>query len=352
MKTNDLSRSLVAQNCLLGGAIGDALGAPIEFMSLSEITQEFGPMGLQDYAVAYGRHGAITDDTQMTLFTAEGLMRAKVRINARGIGEPSLMVHHAYLRWYGTQVKPHHLVFEPHGFLFSCPELFSTRAPGITCLSALEGAEDLGQPAENDSKGCGGVMRVAPVALFLGDDLGEKRSVYAYELAVKCCAYTHGHPTGQHAGGAFSFILHRLLAGDSLESAIEQCLVYIEAIPEAKEVYFAIRTARDAALKGGAADILESLGAGWVAEEALAIGLYASLCAKGFSDGVLLAVNHSGDSDSTGSIAGNILGIVYGLEEAPGKWKCGLELSGLIAEVADDLVKNAKEIDWEKYPGS
>jgi hypothetical protein len=70
--------------CLLGGAVGDALGAPVEFLSLAQIRSHFGSAGIRDFAEAYGRVGAITDDTQMTLFTAEGLLRATVRGHERG----------------------------------------------------------------------------------------------------------------------------------------------------------------------------------------------------------------------------------------------------------------------------
>ena len=60
------------RGALLAGAVGDALGAPVEFMSLTEILRQFGPDGIGDYVPYAGRPGAITDDTQMTLFTAEG----------------------------------------------------------------------------------------------------------------------------------------------------------------------------------------------------------------------------------------------------------------------------------------
>ena len=73
-KTRDRVRG-----CLLGGAVGDALGAPVEFMERSEIVARFGEQGIRDYAPAYGRLGAITDDTQMSLFTAEGMLRGWVR---------------------------------------------------------------------------------------------------------------------------------------------------------------------------------------------------------------------------------------------------------------------------------
>ena len=61
--------------CLLAGAAGDALGAPVEFDSLARIREKYGPQGIRDFAPAYGKLGAITDDTQMTLFTAEAMIR-------------------------------------------------------------------------------------------------------------------------------------------------------------------------------------------------------------------------------------------------------------------------------------
>lgn len=67
------------KGCLLGGAVGDALGAPVEFLEWAAIRNTFGAQGIVDYAPAYGRLGAITDNTQMMLFTAEGLLRAYVR---------------------------------------------------------------------------------------------------------------------------------------------------------------------------------------------------------------------------------------------------------------------------------
>ncbi len=75
------------KGCLLGGAVGDALGAPVEFMTLEEIIGQFGPGGIDKFVRAYGKVGAITDDTQMALFTAEGLILSKTRESRRsGLG--------------------------------------------------------------------------------------------------------------------------------------------------------------------------------------------------------------------------------------------------------------------------
>ncbi len=98
----NLSERFVA--CLLGGAIGDALGAPVEFLSWPEIRKRFGPNGIRSFASAYGGTGMITHDTQMTLFTAEGLIRAEHRLADRGIANVDGVLRRAYLRWLYTQV--------------------------------------------------------------------------------------------------------------------------------------------------------------------------------------------------------------------------------------------------------
>ncbi len=91
------------RGCLLGGAIGDALGAPVEFASLAEIRSCFGPAGVEELARAYGRVGGITDDTQLTLFTAEGLiLAARDAPRSPSRSQTVRCVHRAYLRWLRT----------------------------------------------------------------------------------------------------------------------------------------------------------------------------------------------------------------------------------------------------------
>ncbi|MCP6768765.1 ADP-ribosylglycohydrolase family protein, partial [Klebsiella pneumoniae] len=79
---------------------GDALGAPVEFMALDEIRRQFGPAGIVEMTTAFGRKGAITDDTQMALFTAEGLLRAHVKGPGANV---AAFVANAYQRWLHTQ---------------------------------------------------------------------------------------------------------------------------------------------------------------------------------------------------------------------------------------------------------
>jgi ADP-ribosylglycohydrolase len=143
--------------CLLGAAVGDALGAPVEFMSRDKIIAQFGDGGIRDMVSAHGRIGAITDDTQMALFTAEGLLRAWVRQSSRGICHPPSVIANAYLRWLHTQGIDHPLHRHClNGWLIQQKELFAQRAPGNTCLSALQAIKSAGDRASNKSKGCGG----------------------------------------------------------------------------------------------------------------------------------------------------------------------------------------------------
>src|SRR5262245_49665760 len=130
--------------CLLGGAVGDALGAPVEFHGIDAICSKYGPAGIADYDTAYARRGAITDDTQMTLFTAEGLLRAIARQHHKGICHPSSVIHHAYVRWLHTQGERSRAPFPQEkmdGWLIGVEGLHARRAPGNTCLSAIRSEE-------------------------------------------------------------------------------------------------------------------------------------------------------------------------------------------------------------------
>lgn len=318
------------RGCLVGGAVGDALGAPVEFMQLAEIRRRFGPAGVSGFEPAYGRRGAITDDTQMTLFTAEALLRGLHRFQERGIASPSAVARLAYLRWLSTQGERTEPSGEP-GWLVTVPGLHARRAPGNTCLAALRsgGRGAPGAPL-NDSKGCGGVMRIAPVGLARFRD--------PFGVGCELAALTHGHPSGYLAAGYLAQVVAAVIDGATLPEACDAAARRLSREPGHQDTLAAVDAAVALAAHGHPSSrAVESLGRGWVAEEALAIGLYCALVAEDFAHGVLLAVNHGGDSDSTGAIAGNLLGLLAGVNGIPAPWREGLELRDVIETVADDL---------------
>lgn len=157
---------------LLGGAIGDALGYPVEFIySYEGILSRYGERGITRLDTKqYSSEGeqnnkaVVSDDTQMTLFTANGLL------NAPKLGiEPKYAICRAYLEWLETQSG--NRKGKAECWIRDLPELNQRRAPGTTCISALQEIRRGIEPI-NNSKGCGGVMRVAPVALYAVCEIG------------------------------------------------------------------------------------------------------------------------------------------------------------------------------------
>ena len=332
---------------LLAGAIGDSLGAEIEFLSLSEIRRRF-PQGLCELPPHQGLRGAITDDTQMTLFTAEGLIRARVRGTLKGICHLPSVVHDALLRWYRTQGGTPCKQTDETG-LIADPRLWAVRAPGNTCLSALGESPRLGAPANNDSKGCGTIMRVAPVALMV------PRS-HVREYAIESSALTHGHPTGQLAAAAWAEMLADVAEGAKLEEAARDAAGQYARLEHGDETAAALQAALNAP-RDGRAETVEALGGGWTAEEALAIALYACLCAEDSGQGLRIAVTHGGDSDSTGAIAGNMLGLIDPAGVLAHPSASVVECGDIITRLARDhaaLARNdgAASGMFEAYPGT
>ena len=335
---------------LIGGAIGDALGYPIEFNSYAEIINRYGERGITRLETKQpwlsedkqSEKAVISDDTQMTLFTANGLL------NAPKLGiEPKFAICRAYLEWHETQTGQHKGKAECR--IRDVPELNCRRAPGNTCISSLSDIKK-GRDPLNNSKGCGGVMRVAPIPLYAVVD--KRMSIEdADKLAGDAAEITHQHPLGFISAALMSHVIFRLAS--DIQSNVSSMKEYImEGVDAIREMYGYHHNdvVRMGELVERAIFLLDNnesdvenighLGEGWVGEEALAIGLFCALKHfDSFEDAIIAAVNHNGDSDSTGSVAGNILGAAIGYEAIPQFYKTDLEMHDLILHMADDLCR-------------
>ena len=309
--------------CLLGGAIGDALGYPVEFMSHSKILETYGGVGIND--LEKGK-AFISDDTQMTLFTAEGILlttsKEKLVDN----------IYLAYLRWLSTQ--GYNIPVIEEGWLIHDNRLHARRAPGNSCISALQSGE-MGTIEEpiNNSKGCGGVMRVAPLGVLCPPD-------EAFTYGMKTAAITHGHPSGYYPAGALARIISLTLTGDGLVHAVEDTMDHLRKHEGSEETLNLLQRAYKLGLENtDPFEDIKSFGQGWVGEEALAIAVYCSLRFKDdFKNALIAAVNHDGDSDSTGAITGNILGAALGTDKIPEQWGYRVELRDKINMMAERLL--------------
>ncbi|MBR6581405.1 MAG: ADP-ribosylglycohydrolase family protein, partial [Ruminococcus sp.] len=221
------------RGCLIGGAAGDALGYAVEFLSEDAIFDKYGKNGITEYELINGV-AQISDDTQMTLFTANGLLIGTTRGMTRGImGSYPSYISYCYMDWFRTQTEKFPLNTETtYSWLVNIPELFALRAPGNTCLSAinasLNSAVGTIENPINNSKGCGGVMRVAPIGLYFGD-----KNISAEEIdriGAETLALTHGHELGYIPSAALVHIINLVSHNDnvSLLDAVNDSLISVK----------------------------------------------------------------------------------------------------------------------------
>ena len=346
------------RGCLIGGAAGDALGYAVEFLDDSVIFSRFGENGITEYALKNGV-AEISDDTQMSLFTATGLLLGTTRGMTRGImGTYPDYINFSYKDWYRTQTERYPLPKEYHySWLVNVPEMFSCRAPGNTCLSAIKNQAygTIKEPI-NRSKGCGGVMRVAPIGLYF-----EGKGYSADEIdmiGAETAALTHGHSLGYIPAAGLVHIIHLvshndditvLEAVEDMKKAISRQFANDDHLHEfLKLIDSAIELSENEHIDD--LEAIRNLGQGWVAEETLAIAIYCSLkYSDNFDKALIASVNHSGDSDSTGSVTGNIVGAYLGLKGIPQKYLDNLELKEVICEIADDLYNDCKITEYGSY---
>ena len=338
------------KGALLGGAVGDALGYPIEFMNLEHIRKVFGENGLYDYVLSNTGKALISDDTQMTMFTADGLIKSTIK-NKKISGMPDFkIIYRSYLNWLKTQFKLDGKI-KNEGWITDLDELYSSRAPGNTCFSALlrQKCGSTSSPI-NSSKGCGGVMRVAPVGLMY-----YRNPAMAFKVGMECAAMTHGDPSAYLPAGIHSAIIANILQGKKLVRAIEDSIKLLKQYPKHNEVMHGMLLAKSLAKKNvPPTEAIKTLGEGWCGDEAIFISTYCALKSQSnFRNGVLMAVNHSGDSDSTGAITGNILGAYLGLNRIPQNWREKLELRDELLKLASDLYVKTPHINTDivkRYP--
>lgn len=345
-----MDKLLRYRGCLLAGAVGDALGYQVEFDPLERILAIYGEQGVRMM------NPTVSDDTQMTLFTAEGLLMG------RRTGTPMpRCVYESCLDWLMTQ-RPSTQggAFSRLSELLPVRELHHQRAPGLTCLSALcSGRMGTMDAPLNDSKGCGGVMRAAPCGMLRLIDTPETEDAYALQGAM-AAAITHSHVLGYVPAAMLADMVHMILLEDgrTLEQIVLDSLGRMmrlfalqmesaegcEAVDSESDGRFAellaFRALMTKAVRLAASDMpqraaIASLGRGWVGEEALAIAVFCALrhCTS-MEECLSAAVTHDGDSDSTGAIAGNILGAWLGAEAIPAAWLDVVEMREVIDAMA------------------
>lgn len=326
----------------LGGALGDSLGAPIEFADTPELERNFPEFTRNTTAAATLLSDAhLTDDTQVTLWVTEGLVRAHQKVLAQRVPLVDVTVRNALLRWYITQEPGERkkLLHADNGRLLDESRLFGKRSPDNTNLLALAQILNtqgwrINHAGDKATESPGALMRSAPYAVF--KDVEE-----CFEYALRGAAITHPGPAASLPAAFFAALLHGLLRDMPWDESYARAVALL-APRRSDEV-----AQLDAALKTPSlAPNVAALGGGWTALSALAVALcvYKAGLDGGLSQGVadckrvlLAAVLHSGKSDTIGALVGQLLGAQFGQKILPREWLSILEARGTIEGMASDL---------------
>lgn len=340
-KSLDLERW---KKMIRAGAVGDAFGYQVEFSSWEEIKSEYGDLGIR---TPPQKEIPISDDTQMTLFSIEGSLKWYAQ-GGRHDGSSIIRSFEkwnkeqvrAYLNWYETQ---HHKKEEYAEGLRQELGMYKRQAPGITCLKALESIKQ-GDLVENESKGCGGVMRVGGAVLIGMMDCTPNE---VWNAGVEQAFITHRHWDGVIPAGVLAYILCQ---GPSGIQDLEAILIK-EVLPRLKgsEATGTIRAIENCLKFKGAAltpeEITEHLGEGWTGDEALAIGLWSAFRAQSLFSAIVLATNHNGDSDSTATIAGQLAALMHPWDEECERTYQKLDLRSVIERTLQEVELGLKKKD-------
>lgn len=333
--------------CMLGGAAGDALGYLIEYTDLKTIHKKYGPYGLRTVLKleANGKRGIISDDTQLALFTADGLLWAQ----HDGLS-PEEGLYRAYMRWYYTQteriIRPEHSRWmkkqaheEALGYdIMGEQLLFARRAPGKACLIAL--ASGMRFTKEKKANACksSAALRTAPIGLFYAGDADK-----AFSVGCQAALLTHGSETAYLSAGTFSAIISMLADGKPLGQALTAAFSRLQEEEGGIALWKTLQTAVDEAMSDrNPVRSMKKLGLGWNADEALALSLYCVMKTSSLKDAVIMACNQDGDSDTCGAVSGSIAGVIYGAKNVPKNWLTHMECLDLLQSVAGCLYEGSR----------
>lgn len=313
--TTDPVRALrEARSILLGGALGDSLGWPVEFLQRDEIVRAFGSAGI----TVPPTPALTSDDTEMTLALGTALVEA----GEQPVDVLMIAVTAAYVRWLETH--------DP------------SRAPGTTCLAgarALQRGVPWWLAGIPDGAGCGAAMRVAPVGFLYQHDEAKLTAVAAASARA-----THGAPAAIAAAVGTAFAIKYALDGVSAADLADRVICSLgPQCPPIEQTVERFKAARSIVPNVAA---LESIGAGWLGHEALFMAL---LCVERHPDSLVealrLAANINGDSDSVASIAGGIQGARLGAGALPSLWVEALEGRAVLEALAAALAEKKAQLD-------
>jgi len=309
------------KSMLLGFAVADALGVPVEFKSRESLKKN-PVVDMQGFGTYNQPAGTWSDDTSMTLATMESISRLKK------IDYADIMQNFSLWLERGK--------FTPFGKVFDCGMTcrraifnFSTKIFGKT-KSPLECGI-----ADENSNGNGSLMRILPVIFYLYKIYGENFSVEAMKIIHEISSLTHAHKRSQIGCGIYSLIAVEVLSGKNLQESIaiglEKSKNFYADEPEIKNYSRLFQKN----FKNLPEDEIKS--SGYVVDT-LEAALWCLLNTDSYKNLVLKAVNLGGDTDTIAAVAGGLAGIFYGVENIPQEWLETLQNKNYLENIAEKFL--------------
>ncbi|MDR3364575.1 MAG: ADP-ribosylglycohydrolase family protein [Clostridiales Family XIII bacterium] len=315
------------RGCLLGGATGDAKG----------------------YDAREGGRDLISDNTQLSIFTVDGIVWADERAKRKGVYAYVPGLFYSYQKWYYTQTGG--LADKDYGFILNGgevlrhDELFARRGEGVTSLNALASSikNSYGtiESRINNLNGPGCVCRAAPIGLYFANDPD-----MAFRVGCESAALTHGHTEAIMSAGYMAVLIAHLAQGKALAEAAAAALKKLgeSAFSDPLPGELIRRAIGLSETEKSPRKAIEAIGEGWIAPEAAAIATYLAFrFGNDFEGAIDAATDFNGNTDSIAPACGNIIGCIVGSLEIPIEWILDLELAGLTARGADLLLKAQTE---------
>lgn len=332
----------------LAEACGDALGYPLDKLSVKKIIRLYGPFGLRTPVRTKKTQfqAQVSANTQTMLATADGIFWADAKHLACAEG-----VYRGYMRWFYSQTgeEPRRgqrtwMRRQPHERAFCLVRekfMHARRSMGDTSLAALESMERGSLKNKvNDNPNSEPLVRSAPLGLLYAG-----RPKEAFYEGVRCAVLTHSHPLSYYSAATVAAIIAALAGGLSLPKALAEAARLLSEADGTDEILAMLEAAVQQANEHPAGrdapwshiDSLTSFGAGEAAQEALAIAVYCVMACDDPFEALITAANHDGRSSVTAALAGAIEGVRFGSEFLPSSWVDSLEQHDLIGEVGEKV---------------
>ncbi len=307
-----LNRTEVAEAGIIGLAVGDALGVPVEFYP-RETLQRAPVTGMRSHGTHNQPAGTWSDDTSLALCLAESLVE-------KGIDYADQAQR--FIAW-ANDAK-----WTAHDDVF---DIGNTTTEAIFRLQ--RGGDPLAAgPANEFSCGNGSLMRILPLAIYLANVPQSIR----WERSCEAGRLTHGHPRCQIACAIYVEIAASLVRGESLETAVAIARAW--ASQQLSTSFPEERTHFSRILSDDLAQLTEAeINSSGYVIHCLEASLWCALRATSYAEGVLAAVNLGADTDTTAAVTGGLLGLRFGVAGIPSEWQNQLARRGAIAALCQRL---------------